>query len=297
MYTHTCFGCLICSAAPQATPPGYSHSNSTQLGATHYGCCRANRAPRCREERGRGLEEERSRASCGVQASPEHRLLRKRSPLQLPEPPPLVCSRWPGAMWAPTPQQGHRPQDLLGCGCGGWGGVSWAPLYVEGWGIGMGPPVCWRGGGDAWSLRWGGAVLQGLVPQISRGVWEVAYAVPGAAAAVQRPAEDDHAAPRAGPRDARLSGAAEPEQLVHHRAGAGHGPRREKAPVHVRSDQVWSVTWGAWGVGVGGAPGPHRNTARQAMDGLWTEVWGQQKQSNNPGNNQHILNTPIIGRR
>ena len=24
------------------------------------------------------------------------------------------------------------------------------------------------------------------------------------------------------------------------------------------------------------------------MDGLWTEVCGQQKQSNNPGNNQHI---------
>ena len=44
-------------------------------------------------------------------------------------------------------------------------------------------------------------------------------------------------------------------------------------------------------------PGPHRNTARQAMDGLWTEVCGQQKQSNNPGNNQHILNTPTIGRR
>ena len=47
------------------------------------------------------------------------------------------------------------------------------------------------------------------------------------------------------------------------------------------------------------APGPHahRNTARQATDGLWTEARGQQKQSNDPGNNQHILNTPIIGRR
>ena len=41
----------------------------------------------------------------------------------------------------------------------------------------------------------------------------------------------------------------------------------------------------------------HRNTARQAMDGLWTEVCGQQKQSNDPGNSQHILNTPTIGRR
>ena len=39
------------------------------------------------------------------------------------------------------------------------------------------------------------------------------------------------------------------------------------------------------------------NTARQAMDGLWTEACGQQKQSNDPANNQHILNTPTIGRR
>ena len=28
-----------------------------------------------------------------------------------------------------------------------------------------------------------------------------------------------------------------------------------------------------------------------------TEARGQQQQSNDPGNNQHILNTPIIGRR
>ena len=46
------------------------------------------------------------------------------------------------------------------------------------------------------------------------------------------------------------------------------------------------------------APGPHAhgNTARQVMDGLWTEVRGQQKQSNDPGNNQHNLNTPTTGR-
>ena len=44
-------------------------------------------------------------------------------------------------------------------------------------------------------------------------------------------------------------------------------------------------------------PGPHahRTTARQAMDGLWTEARGQQKQSNDPHNNQHNLNTPTIG--
>ena len=45
------------------------------------------------------------------------------------------------------------------------------------------------------------------------------------------------------------------------------------------------------------APGPHRNTARQAMDGLWTEVCGQQTQSNDPGNNQHSPNTPTTGLR
>ena len=45
------------------------------------------------------------------------------------------------------------------------------------------------------------------------------------------------------------------------------------------------------------APGPHahRNTERQIMDGLWTEACGQQKQSNDPGNNQHNHNTPTTG--
>ena len=31
------------------------------------------------------------------------------------------------------------------------------------------------------------------------------------------------------------------------------------------------------------------------MDGLWTEARGQQKQSNDPGNNQHILGAPVVG--
>ena len=46
------------------------------------------------------------------------------------------------------------------------------------------------------------------------------------------------------------------------------------------------------------APGPHArgNTARQVMDGLWTEARGRQKQSNDTGNNQHNLNTPTTGR-
>ena len=35
---------------------------------------------------------------------------------------------------------------------------------------------------------------------------------------------------------------------------------------------------------------------RQVMDGLWTEARRQQKQSNDPGNIQHNLNTPTTGR-
>ena len=50
--------------------------------------------------------------------------LSKWSPLRLPEPPSPVCSRWPGAIRAPTPPQGHRPQGLLGPGSGGGGGLS-----------------------------------------------------------------------------------------------------------------------------------------------------------------------------
>ena len=39
------------------------------------------------------------------------------------------------------------------------------------------------------------------------------------------------------------------------------------------------------------------NAARQVVDGLRTEVCGQQKQSNDPRNNQYYLNTPTTGRR
>ena len=35
------------------------------------------------------------------------------------------------------------------------------------------------------------------------------------------------------------------------------------------------------------APGPHAHAVRHVGDGLRTEVCGQQKQSNDPGNNQH----------
>ena len=71
-----------------------------------------------------------------------------------------------------------------------------------------------------------------------------------------------------------------------------------QATPSVGSVKFWSFidAWTGGGGGVGGVEG-NRNTARQAMDGLWTEVCGQQKQSNDPGNNQHILNMPIIGHR
>ena len=47
------------------------------------------------------------------------------------------------------------------------------------------------------------------------------------------------------------------------------------------------------------APGPHAhgNAARQVVDGLRTEVCGQQKQSNHPRNNQKNPNTPTTARR
>ena len=43
------------------------------------------------------------------------------------------------------------------------------------------------------------------------------------------------------------------------------------------------------------APGPHRNTARQAMDGLWTEVCGQQKQSNDPATTSTSSMRQLLG--
>ena len=66
----------------------------------------------------------------------------------------------------------------------------------------------------------------------------------------------------------------------HGRQGAGGGGGR---------DNAWRSR----------APGPHAhgNAARQVVDGLWTEVCGQQKESNDPRNNQHSPNTPTTGLR
>ena len=112
---------------------------------------------------------------------------------------------------------------------------------------------------------------------------------------------------------------ATPPQRPHSNADAGGGVRGGTGCRPVRGDGVWvqmsgtlacglhpddggqgfgadvsdsrrkRFRWWWWG-GVDGpdsawrnrAPGPHRNTARQAMDGLWTEVCGRQKQSNDP---------------
>ena len=60
---------------------------------------------------------------------------------------------------------------------------------------------------------------------------------------------------------------------------------RACAPADVQ--RMGRVFW--WGVGDG--------VVRQVMDGLWTEARGRQKQSNDPGNNQHNRDTPTTGRR
>ena len=59
---------------------------------------------------------------------------------------------------------------------------------------------------------------------------------------------------------------------------------------------IWWTAGTALG-GTGHLGLTHTETQRGRLDGLWTEAHGQQKQSNEPGNNQCILNTLIIGRR
>ena len=74
------------------------------------------------------------------------------------------------------------------------------------------------------------------------------------------------------------------------RGGGGtRDPRSGGAHVVDGRDNAWRSR----------APGPHAhgNAARQVVDGLWTEVCGQQTQSNVPGNNQHNPNPQTTGRR
>ena len=69
------------------------------------------------------------------------------------------------------------------------------------------------------------------------------------------------------------------------RAWSLDAPRPPHISHEVASLSLEGNGGGKGGGGVGGVRG--RNTARQAMDGLWTEVCGQQKQSNDPRNIQH----------
>ena len=62
--TRTVSGCLSCSAAPQATPPGYSPRGNSNRGNALW-VPQGNRATGCREE-GRVVEERRRH----VQATP-----------------------------------------------------------------------------------------------------------------------------------------------------------------------------------------------------------------------------------
>ena len=73
-----------------------------------------------------------------------------------------------------------------------------------------------------------------------------------------------------------------------HEAHEAHATRnqQETRPAHAQPTEWGSAcveeqsTWAS----------PHGNAARQVVDGLRTEVWGQQKQSNDPRNNQHNPN-------
>ena len=71
------------------------------------------------------------------------------------------------------------------------------------------------------------------------------------------------------------------------RALCTHDPRSGGAYVVDDWDNAWRS----------GAPGPHAhgNAARQVVDGLRTEVWGQQRQSNDPPNNQHNPIRQLLG--
>ena len=68
-------------------------------------------------------------------------------------------------------------------------------------------------------------------------------------------------------------------------------------PQPIRTDHLAPIKAGGcvligW---VGG--GAHGNAARQVVDGLRTEVWGQQQQSNDPRHIQHSPSTPTTGLR
>ena len=80
------------------------------------------------------------------------------------------------------------------------------------------------------------------------------------------------------------------------RGGGGGVPGSEAHP-----SGVWGCARPAGGgvrpARAGGGAHAQGNTERQVVDGLRTEVCGQQQQSNDPSNIQHSPNTPTAGLR
>ena len=92
----------------------------------------------------------------------------------------------------------------------------------------------------------------------------------------------------------RNGGRSKGRNLRQKRGGQNQGRRRSHSAAYSTRDTMQARN--AWR---SRAPGPHahRKAARQVVDGLRTEVCGQQKQSNDPRNNQHNPNTPTTGLR
>ena len=74
--------------------------------------------------------------------------------------------------------------------------------------------------------------------------------------------------------------------------GMFHCPSWWSAELVPTSAFRWAAPQGGGG---GAGPHAHGNAARQVVGDLRTEVWGQQRQSNDPRNNQHSPNTPTTG--
>ena len=86
----------------------------------------------------------------------------------------------------------------------------------------------------------------------------------------------------------RNAGPGNRRNLRQNRGGQNPGRQRGHGAAEIIRDTMQSRARGAHA---------HGNTERQVVDGLRTEVCGQQKQSNDPHNNQHNSSTPTTGRR
>ena len=86
-----------------------------------------------------------------------------------------------------------------------------------------------------------------------------------------------------------------PAHFVVHVLSCLHLLFRVARPLHSNWQCKGINTCGMFPRGCEDTVAPRRLLCK-GVGGLWTEARGQQKQSNNPGNNQHILNMPTIGR-